>query len=117
MTASLSNHAYNQISARRNGQVLSAPKMAGGVPTGRWVTGIMTVTDVVGAVDAQATVIRQLNQAEVHVVVRRLDVIVQCTDGSNGNLIVAAVDTATMKVKTVMLRQTGQRTDSALIGG
>ena len=82
----LSKHAKTQIAAR----------------------GVITEADVNRVIGALAPKIQALHVHEVRVIVKVFSSKIVCSDGSNGNLVVACVDGRTCVVKTVMLTRAAQ---------
>jgi len=67
-----------------------------------------TEREVLGAVDRRCFEISRSNRPEVLVQVKILGTQVAYPDGSNGDVVLAAVDPRTLKVKTIMLQRSTQ---------
>lgn len=104
MNAILTVHAREQIEARKDGDILAYPsgKLI------KHVTGVVTPSEVIEVVNAKIPQVKQVRGYEARVIVKILQSIVTCEDGSNGDVIVACVDPSTLKVKTVMLQRKSQ---------
>jgi hypothetical protein len=99
--ATLTLHAKQQIVGRERGYLAN---------TGTRVKGIVSAAEVLRIVTGKESQISKLasSTVEVRVIVKRLKYSVVTEDGSNGDLVLACVDTRTMAVKTVMLQRTEQ---------
>ena len=69
---------------------------------------ICTLDEVLSAVNRQADKIENKSAWQVKVIVKILPVRVALPDGSNGDLVIAAVDPQRQVVKTVMLERRSQ---------
>jgi hypothetical protein len=74
------------------------------------VRKIASEREVLTALDKKTKLIKIAGNhvVEVRVIVKRLSAVVYCPDGSNGNIVVACIDTRNNKVKTIMLTNTYQ---------
>ena len=70
--------------------------------------GVTTGAEVLGAVNRYADEIENTREWQVKVVVKRLTAKVYLPDGSNGDVVLAAVDPGSGNVKTIMLQRGSQ---------
>lgn len=70
--------------------------------------GIISEGEVLKVIESKYSEIMRVNHFEVKVVVKRLNRVLTCEDGSNGDLIVACLDPQRQTIKTVMLQNSWQ---------
>jgi len=68
----------------------------------------VTEAEVLASIEKVLPRIIGRKESEIRVLIRKLPRTVRTPDGSTGNLVVACIDTASLTVKTVMLRQSNQ---------
>lgn len=69
---------------------------------------VVTEAEVLGAVLSKEREIVQARSTEVRVIVKTLKSKVRFPDGSNGDVVLACVDSRSLAVKTVMLQRASQ---------
>lgn len=103
MDITITKHALDQIESRQEGRAFSREGTFLGV-----VRQVVTVDHVEAAVTQHLKRIQKSKAPEVRLVVRTFKAEVLCSDGSNGDVVLACIDPQTVTVKTVMLQRSGQ---------